>query len=175
MEALKKEEGMGKLSLALTIGFSLLLAAEAAFAASDQKNLTVNASIESLATLALGQSAIHFTNADPDTTPSIAATENAVTVSSKVRLTTGNTATLTHVAGGDLTSGSDTIAISNVTWTASGTGYVAGTMNKTTGQSAGSWTTNGNHTGTFSYFLANSWSYAVGTYTATTTYTLAAL
>ena len=85
-----------------------------------------------------------------------------------------STATLTVLAAGDLTSGTDTIAISNVTWTATGAGFVAGTMNKTTAQSAGSWTGSGNRSGTFSYFLANSWSYPTGSYTATTTYTLTA-
>ena len=51
---------------------------------------------------------------------------------------------------------------------------MAGTMNKTTAQSAGSWTGSGNNAGTFTYALVNSWSYATGTYAATATYTLSA-
>ena len=39
-----------------------------------------------------------------------------------------------ELAAGDLASGSDTIAISNVTWTASGAGYVAGTMSSTSAE-----------------------------------------
>ena len=85
-----------------------------------------------------------------------------------------STATLTVLAAGDLTSGGDTIAISNVYLDGNRDWLFAGTMNKTTAQTAGSWTGSGNRTGTFSYVLANSWSYATGTYTATATYTLTA-
>ena len=105
---------------------------------------------------------------------SIPATENPVNVTAKVKTGSASTATLTVLAAGDLTSGGDTIAITNVSWTATGTGFIAGTMSKTTAQSAGSWTGSGNRSGTFSYVLANSWSYATGTYTANATYTLTA-
>jgi hypothetical protein len=165
---------MKKVSLVLAIGLGLVLMAGGAFAASDTKPLTVNATVSARATLSIGQSSIHFLDADPDGTPSIAATENTVSVTAKVRTGSGSTATLTHLAAGDLVSGSDTILIGNVTWTASGAGYQAGTMNKATAQTAGSWTGSGNRSGSFSYFLANSWSYATGTYTASSTYTLTA-
>jgi hypothetical protein len=81
---------------------------------------------------------------------------------------------LTCLASGDLISGINTIAISNITWTATGAGYVAGTMNRTTAQTAGSWTGSGQRTGTFSYFLVNSWSYAIGNYSTSINYTLTA-
>jgi hypothetical protein len=165
---------MKKVSLVLAIGLGLVLMAGRAFAASDTKNLTVNAAVSARATLSIGQSSIHFPDADPDGTPSIGATENAVSVTAKVRTGSGSTATLTHLAADDLKSGSDTILIGNVTWTASGAGFIAGTMNKATAQTAASWTGSGNRSGSFSYFLANSWSYATGTYTASSTYTLTA-
>ena len=71
-------------------------------------------------------------------------------------------------------SGSNTIAISNVTWTATGTGFRAGTMSRTTSQLVGRWTGSGTRTGTLSFFLANSWSYATGNYTQRVTFTLTA-
>jgi hypothetical protein len=61
-----------------------------------------------------------------------------------------------------------------MTWTATGTGYLPGTMNRTTAQTAGSWTGSGQRIGTFSYLLANSWSYTVGNYSTTINYTLTA-
>jgi hypothetical protein len=155
----------------LTLG---LLAAGSALAATDTKTLTINFAPAARATLTLGQSGITFPDSDPDTTPSIAATQNPVAVTASVRTGASSIPTLTVVTATDLVSGSDTIPIGNVTWTASGTGYVAGTMNKTTAQSAGSWTGSGNRSGTFSYFLTNSWNYATGSYTATATYTLTA-
>ncbi|MGD0915385.1 MAG: hypothetical protein ABSB22_02900 [Thermodesulfobacteriota bacterium] len=144
------------------------------FAASATQPLTINATVANTAKLSLGVATIAFPDADPDTVPSIAATQNPVNVTAKAKTTTNGAVTLTVVTGGDLTSGSDTILIGNVTWTVTGAGFVAGTMNKTTAQSAGSWTGSGSRAGTFSYDLANSWAYATGSYTATATYTLTA-
>jgi len=154
--------------------FGMVLTSISVFAAQQTGPLTVNMAVNARANLTLGVSAINFPDANPDTTPSIAATENSVSVTAKVRTGVSSTATLTHLAGGDLTSGGNTIAISNVTWTATGTGYVSGTMNRITPQTAGSWTGSGSHSGTFSFFIANSWSYVVGNYTVSTTYTLTA-
>jgi hypothetical protein len=86
----------------------------------------------------------------------------------------GSTVSLTILAAGDLLSGASAIPISNVTWTASGAGFVAGTMNSTTAQTVASWTNSGNRTGTQNYFLANSWNYATGNYSTSATYTLTA-
>jgi len=163
-----------KVSFVLVIGLGLVLMATGAFAVTATQNLTVNATVSARATLSIGQTSIHFPDADPDATPSVPANENAVSVTAKVRTGSASTATLTHLAAGDLVSGSDTILIGNVTWTVTGTGFQAGTMNKTTAQTAASWTGSGNRSGTFSYFLANSWSYATGSYTASSTYTLTA-
>jgi hypothetical protein len=146
----------------------------AGWAATDQKTLTVNATVADKAKLTLGVAAIDFASADPDATPSIAAAENPVTVTVKANTSSSSTVTLTVQADGDLLgSGSDSIAIANVTWTASGAGFAAGTMN-TAPVSAGSWTGSGNRSGTFSYFLANSWAYPKGSYTQTVVYTLTA-
>lgn len=159
----------------VVVGLGLVVMAGNVLAqSSDTKNLTVNATVAARASLTLGQAAINFPDADPDSTPSISATENAVSVNAKVRTGSASTATLTHLAAGDLVSGSDNIAIGNVTWTATGAGYQAGTMSRTAAQTAGSWTGSGNRAGTFSYFLANSWAYATGNYTASSTYTLSA-
>ena len=163
---------MKKLSLILVLVSCLVLVAGGAFGATATQNLTINATVSSVATLTLSTNTNNFPNADPDVTGSIPATENAVTVTVKGRTGAGSTVTLTHRAGGDLTSGSDTIAIGNVTWTATGAGFAAGTMSSGADVPAGSWTGPGNHPGTFSYFLANSWAYAMGNYTVSSTYTL---
>ncbi|MBT0653278.1 hypothetical protein [Geomobilimonas luticola] len=149
------------------------------YAASSQgaattSNLTVNTTVAARASLVLASATINFPDSDPTTVPSIGATENAVNVTARVRTGSASTATLQVLAGGDLTSGSNAITIDNVTWTATGAGFTGGTMNKTTPQAAGSWTGPGVYAGTFSYFLANSWNYATGNYSATITYTLTA-
>lgn len=143
-------------------------------AATSTGNVTVSSTVSATAKLTLGSATVSFANADPDTTPSIAATEGAISVTAKAKTSAAGSVTLTIVAANDLTSGSDTIAISNVTWTVTGAGFVAGTMNKTVAQSVASWTGSGERSGTQSYALANSWSYATGSYSVAATYTLTA-
>jgi len=164
---------MKKASLALAVvGLGLVLMAGGVFAATTTSPLTISATVSSTAKLTLGAASIAFPNSDPDTTPSIAATQNPVSVTASAKTTTNGAVALTVVTGTDLTSGSDTVAIGNVTWTVTGAGYVAGTMSKSAGVSAGGWTGSGSRAGTFSYNLANSWSYPTGSYSATATYTL---
>jgi len=165
---------MKRQSLVVVMTLCLVFMAGGAFAATDSKVLTINAAVLARATLTLGVAAINFADSDPTTVPSISATENPVSVTARVRTGAASTATLTCIAGGALISGTDTIAISNVTWTAGGNGFVGGTMSSTLAQSAGSWTGSGNNSSTFSYSLANSWSYAIGSYSQTVTYTLTA-
>ena len=152
---------------------ALLAASQPGFAATDQQTLTINATVSAKAKLTLGVAAINFPDSDPDTVPSVAAAENPVSVTVKAHTAGASSVTLTVQANGDLDSGTDTIAITNVTWTATGAGFVGGTMD-TAAQSAGSWTGPGRRDGTFSYALANSWDYAAGNYSQTVVYTLAA-
>ena len=158
----------------LGIAVVALAAAQTLGAASATSNFTVSATVAATAKLSLSSSTVSFANADPDTTLSIAATEGAITITAKGKTSTGSNITLTLLSADDLKSGTDTIAITNVTWTVSGAGFVPGTMNKTTAQSVGSWTNSGSRSGTQTYALANSWSYPTGSYTATATYTLTA-
>ncbi len=157
----------------ITLVAVLALAGTVAFAASDTKTVTVAATVSATAKLAISSASLTFPDADPDVTPSISATEGALTVTAKGKTSAAGNITLVVKADGDLTSGGDTIPIANLTWTAGGAGYVAGTMN-TSDQSVGSWTGSGNYVGTQTYVLANSWTYVTGAYSATLTYTLTA-
>lgn len=165
---------MKKIGWAMVLSLGLMMMTAPVFAASAQQPLTVNAAVSARAKLTLGVAAINFIDADPDGTPIISASEGAVSVEVKIRTGASSTATLDHLAAGPLTSGTDTIAISNVTWTAAGNGFVGGTMSSTTAQSAGSWTGSGDRASTFSFSFANSWSYVAGNYSASSTYTLTA-
>jgi hypothetical protein len=157
----------------LTLVAVLVLTGTVAFAASDTKTIAVTATVSATAKLALGSATLTFPDADPDSTPSIAPTQGAISVTAKGKTSAAGNITLVVKSGGNLVSGGDNIAISNLTWTATGTGYSAGTM-ATTDQAFGSWTGSGNYAGTQTYALANSWLYMTGTYTATLTYTLTA-
>ena len=153
---------------------AILLCSTQAFAqaATAGATVTVSATVNPKAKLTVGAASVTFNDADPDVTPLLTATA-ALSLNVRSRTAAASNVTLTVQSGGDLTSGSDTIPIANLTWTATGTGYVAGTMG-TTASSLGSWTGGGNELGTQTYQLVNSWNYRTGTYSATITYTLTA-
>ena len=155
----------------LTLGFAAfaLVATQGLGAATATGCLSATVTVSAMAKLTLSSATVTFPNADPDTSPSIAAAEGPVTITAKGKTSNGATIALTLLAADDLRSGSDRIPISNVTWTASGAGFAAGTMSKVAAQTVGSWTNSGNRTGTQRFALANSWSYAAGSYTTTAT------
>lgn len=160
--------------LLLAIAAVGLAVSQPLMAATATSNVSVSATVSATAKLSLSSATVTFADADPDTTPSITASEGAVTVTAKGKTSNGSSITLTILAAGDLVSGGDTIPISYVTWTADGTGFVAGTMSKSAAQSVASWTNSGNRSGTVTFALANSWDYETGSYSASATYTLTA-
>lgn len=162
---------MHKSSLFLIAVAASLVLAGAPAAAQQTANLTVNATVAARASLTLSNAALAFADADPDTTPNITASP-VVTVTARSRTTGGNAVSLTVVALTDLTSGLDTIAASNISWTATGA-LNAGTLGLAP-VSIGSWTGSGFRTGNMTFALINSWAYAIGNYTATVVYTLSA-
>lgn len=162
---------MFQLTLVVALAGAMSAALVAA-PATTTSTVTVSATVSATAKLVLGAATVSFPDADPDVSPLLSAP--AITVDAKGKTSTSGNITLTVVASDDLKSGSDVIGISNLTWTATGTGYSAGTMSKASGQTLGSWTGSGAFSGTQTYKLANSWSYATGSYSTTLTYTLTA-
>ncbi len=152
----------------------LLIAGGSAGAAGNTVIVDVSAAVDSSAQLTVTPLTINFPDVDPDTTPAVNAMENPVTVTVQAQTKKPNMVTLTVLAQGDLVSGSDTIPIGNVRWTATGAGFAPGILSKSTAVSAGSWTGPGARSGTFSYTMANSWKYRRGNYRATVIYTVTA-
>jgi hypothetical protein len=153
---------------------AVLMFSTSAFAQTVQAtaNVTVSAQVDAKAKLDLhGATTAHFNDADPDTLATLTAT-SAITIDVKARTTGNGQVTLTVLASDDLKSGTDAIAINQLSWTAGGA-LSAGTMGLTA-QSLGSWTGPGLHTGTQTYKLVNSWAYVTGAYSTLLTYTLTA-
>jgi hypothetical protein len=150
----------------------LLISSGISIAASDTKSLVIKANVGKVAKLIVETNTITFPNMDPDETKQVPALENDIKLTVKARTGSTSPVTLNIIADGDIVSGPDTIPIQNVTWQASGQGFLSGTMSKTTSQTAGSWTGGGIREGIFRYYLNNSWNYATGVYQATITYTL---
>lgn len=117
--------------------------------------------------LSLGAGTLRFADAHPGTTPMIPAVENPVGIT--VNFTGPGNWVLTVLSGGDLESGSGSIPISRVRWTGSGAAFRNGTLSKTSAQTVASG--NGSATGALTFYLQNSWTYAVGNYSQTLTFT----
>lgn len=143
-------------------------------AAAQVETATFNAMIGGFARLTLSTNSITFVDADPDAVPDVLATPPVITITAKARASAGSQVTLTAQAIDDLRSGLDTIPASNVTWTATGAGFVGGALSRTAPRTVATWNGSGIHTGTQTYSFRNLWTYAAGTYTLTVVYTLSA-
>lgn len=157
--------------LALTL-VTLGAAAGTPSASAQTRTATVNVSINGLARMSLSVNAVTFPDSNPSLVSQVAPTSGPLTITVKTRTPLNSTVRLSVLASDNLRSGLRTIPASVITWTASGTGFIPGTLNRTTPQSVGSWIGSGARTGTQSLLFANSWSYPVGTFTLTMTYTL---
>jgi hypothetical protein len=159
------------LNCALAIGLLIVSAAGAAGQKSRSDTVTATFVVGSQAKLSISSTSLTFANADPDSVAQIQATEGPLAVTVACRSSQGGTIILTVQAADELRSGLATIPVSALSWTTSGTGFVGGTMS-TAAQTAGSWMTAGNSNGVLTFRLRNSWTYPVGTYSTTITYTL---
>lgn len=155
--------------------FVAAVAVAAAVPASAQTaNGTLSASVNGLARLSLSSAGITFPDADPDTVPTIPASQGPIAVTAKARTSVNGAVTLTVLAADQLRSGLDTIPAANVTWTATGPGFTPGTVSATTPQTVGAWSGSGVRSGTQAFLFRNLWTYATGIYTLTLTFTLTA-
>jgi hypothetical protein len=151
-----------------------MAAAPAARAAAQPATATLSATIAPQASLTLSTASLTFPDADPDVLNRVPATGGPLLISAKARATAGQAVVLTVLASADLRSGLDVLSASNITWTASGPGFVAGTLSATVPVQVATWTGSGLRNGSQQYFFRNLWTHATGTYTTTLVYTLTA-
>ena len=144
-----------------------------AFAQGNSATVSVNANVASKAKLTVSAAAISFQDRDPDDFPQIAAS-TPLDITVKARTSAGSTVNLTVQALSNLVDGSNSIAISALKWTSSGTSFSPSGTSATSAVTVVSFSGSGTTTGTQNYALDNSWAYATGTYLTTLTYTLTA-
>lgn len=141
-------------------------------ASAQNRNATLNVSINGLARLSLSSAGVTFPDSNPDLVPQVAGATGPLVITVKARTTLNSTIRLSVLASDDLRSGVRTLPASNITWIAAGAGFVPGTLNRTTPQSVGAWIGSGVRTGSQSLFFRNVWTHPTGTYTLTMTYTV---
>lgn len=156
----------GVAAAAVVMSFSTPVFAQAVVPGS----ITVTASVSARAKLTL-TGAVDFADADPDLFPTITATA-PLTIDVKARTGANASVTLTVQAAGDLDTGTDTIGIGNLSWTAGGSGFVGGTASSGSAVAVGGWTGGGSPSGTQTFALVNSWAYVTGNYSVLLNYTL---
>ncbi|HEX5473683.1 MAG TPA: hypothetical protein VFX12_03390 [Vicinamibacterales bacterium] len=150
-----------------------VFAAHAVPADAQTSSATLNVTIAPLARLSVSANAVTFPDADPDVIPQVPAVGGDLAITAKSRVTPGSVVLLTVQATDDLRSGVDLIPVSALSWTASGVGFVAGTLG-TGPVTLASWSTSGVRSGTQAWSFRNLWTYATGTYSASIVYTLSA-
>jgi hypothetical protein len=163
------------LKIILAFAFLLLpLHPEIIFAEMKQVQLNIRAEVKNLSKLELDSMMITFDvgSLSPDDTPKINSTPGQVMISCKARTGANSNVNLTILASGDLLSGPDRISVNNISWSAAGSGFTGGMLNKTSPQSVGNWIGSGARTGAVSFDLINRWEYAKGEYGTTALFTL---
>lgn len=157
-----------------TTAFFLFAWSGATAGAAQAVSATLSSTMPPLARLSLSANNISFPDADPDMVPQVASSGGPITITAKARAATGGVVTLTVHSDDDLRSGVVVLPASLITWTASGPGFVSGTVSKTAPQLVGSWVGSGVRTGTQTFRFENRWTHPAGIYTVTLVYTLTA-
>ena len=135
---------------------------------------TLSSNMPSLARLSLSSNNLSFPDSDPDLVPQVPSSGGPITIIAKARAERNGLVTLTVQAEDDLRSGVSVLPVSLLTWTASGPGFVNGTVSRTNAQLVGSWVGSGARSGTQTFRFENRWTHPAGIYTVTLTYTLTA-
>jgi len=148
------------------------VAAPVTRSAAQTRNATLAANFNTIAKLTLSTATVSFPDADPDVIPLIPSIGGPVSIAAKARATPGAQVVLTVQAADDLRSGVSVIPASNITWTATGAGFVGGTLSRTAPVTVGTWSGSGIRTGTQQLYFTNLWSHPTGTYTVSLLYTL---
>ena len=114
--------------------FGVLVMSSSVYAQSTG-NINVQVNVNARAKLAIGTGTITFNDADPDVVTTF--TSAPVSLDVKARTTAGGAVTLTVQAAGTFTNGSSNIPLNTLQWTATGTGYQAGSSDSTNPQTVG--------------------------------------
>ncbi|HSC26102.1 MAG TPA: hypothetical protein VLD67_02445 [Vicinamibacterales bacterium] len=135
---------------------------------------TMAVTLNSVARVSFSTLTVAFPDANPDAVPQVAAVPASIDISAKARAPRNAQVTLTLQSEDDLRSGITVLPASLITWTATGAGFVGGTVSPAAAQLVGSWTGSGVRSGTQSFRFENRWTHPSGTYTLTLVYTLSA-
>lgn len=152
-----------------------LLAVASSASAQPPVNANINATVNVSARAVLDISGdVNFLDADPDLITTL--TSNTITVGARARVAPTTSLTVTVVAASAFFDADSTIPVGAMQWTATGSAFTPHSgsfMSSGTPVTVAGWTGPANQSGTQTFTLPNSWSYAPGVHTVVLTYTLA--
>ena len=149
-----------------------LLLAQGSDSGPQTASATLSLNIGSHARVAFASTTLMFPDADPDLVPVITAVPQNIEITAKARTPRNAQVSLTLQAADDLRSGVNTLPASLIRWAATGSGFVAGTLNRASAQTVATWTGSGVRNGTQSFAFENKWTHPPGTYSVTLVYTM---
>ena len=149
-----------------------LLLAQAPVSGPQTASATLSVNLGSHARVAFASTTLMFPDSDPDLVPIVAAVPQSIEITAKARTPRNAQVSLTLQAADDLRSGINTLPASLIRWSASGSGFVPGTLDRASAQTVATWTGSGTRTGTQSFAFENKWTHPPGTYSVTLIYTM---
>jgi hypothetical protein len=158
----------------LAVAMAWTVAAPVARAAAQTSTATLSADVGGLAKLNLSSMSVSFPDADPDAVPQIPTSGGPIVITAKSRALPGMQVVLTLQAADDLRSGVNVISAANITWSATGAGFTAGTLSTAAPVTLATWTGSGVRSGSQQLYFRNLWTHPTGTYTLSLLYTLSA-
>ena len=158
------------------LAFLGLLFAAGFLCAQEYQEMRINTSIETRCKIELSATTVSFTRFGPPAGAPIPQNEPPVTVIVKTTTRPSTKIYARIVVTGDLTDSKTgmTIPAQSINWTASGSGFLSGSLSKANPQQIGSWNRSGTYQGTLTFTFQDNTSYSPGTYTLVVTVTVSA-
>lgn len=130
-----------------------------------QRDIELNASVDSRCKIEISSNSLSFTRVRPDVERLISQNEPSVSVTIKTTTKPGEKVYLRIMAEDDLSDQrGHKIEVSNLSWKSSGQGFKNGKLNTHHPQKVGQWNKSGVWRGTLTFYLKNKKDYAPGVY-----------
>jgi hypothetical protein len=153
------------------VALVVLVFAVAFLGAQEFQEMRINATVETRCKIELSTNMVSFTRFGPSTGAPIPQNEPPVTVIVKTTTRPSEKIYARIVTSGDLTEAKTggTIPAESISWTASGGGFVSGSLSKANPREIGNWKKSGTYRGTLTFNFRDDPSFSPGTYTLVVT------
>jgi hypothetical protein len=155
---------------------AVFLFAAVFLSAQEYQDMSINASVNTRCKINLSANTVSFTRFGPPTGTPILQNEPPVAVVVKTTTRPSERIYARIVVTGDLTDSKtgQTIPAQSISWNASGSGFLSGSLSKANPQEIGRWNRSGTYQGTLTFSFQDDPAYSPGTYILVVTVTVSA-